>query len=423
MKILLINYRYFVSGGPERYMFNVKEALEEEGHELIPFSIEYPNNVSSEYSKYFVAPLDASGSVYYEEHKFNLKTYYKTIERLFYSKDVERALIKLIEDTQPDVAYVLHYLRKLSPAVLAALKKKNIPMVVRLSDYQMVCPQTHCLRDNKACDICVGGSLYPSVKYKCVKGSGVASVLNLVSTKFHVMKGYFNYIDDFVLTNDFARNMMIKDGYQESRLNVIPTFVVEDGGAVVRSEEGDYVTYVGRLDPTKGVDVAIKSFHKLHEDDRNLKLLIIGEGQDEYVESLHRLAQQGDACDQIKFLGHMDKKEINSYLKYALLNVVTSRWYENLPNVILESYSFGTPVIASDIGSLPGSVITGVSGELFHVGDHEDLAEKIKGLLKDRTKLERMSVNCIELVRKQYSKSVHIDKLTSLFKATISRNV
>ena len=36
MKIVLANYRYFVSGGPEIYMFNVKRLLEEAGHTVIP---------------------------------------------------------------------------------------------------------------------------------------------------------------------------------------------------------------------------------------------------------------------------------------------------------------------------------------------------------------------------------------------------
>ena len=44
MKICLVNYRYFVSSGPERYMFAVKTLLEARGHEVIPFSIRYRQN-------------------------------------------------------------------------------------------------------------------------------------------------------------------------------------------------------------------------------------------------------------------------------------------------------------------------------------------------------------------------------------------
>ena len=55
MKILLVNYRYFISGGPEKYMFNIKRVLEEKGHEVIPFSVHSNRNVETEYSRYFAA--------------------------------------------------------------------------------------------------------------------------------------------------------------------------------------------------------------------------------------------------------------------------------------------------------------------------------------------------------------------------------
>lgn len=42
MKIALVNYRYFISGGPERYYFNIKEVLERHGHTVVPFSIKGP---------------------------------------------------------------------------------------------------------------------------------------------------------------------------------------------------------------------------------------------------------------------------------------------------------------------------------------------------------------------------------------------
>ena len=44
MKIALVNYRYFISGGPERYYFNIKEVLEQHGHTVVPFSIKNSRN-------------------------------------------------------------------------------------------------------------------------------------------------------------------------------------------------------------------------------------------------------------------------------------------------------------------------------------------------------------------------------------------
>lgn len=53
MKIVIANIRYFVSGGPERYMFNIKEVFENNGHTIIPFSIKHANNRPSEYEQYY----------------------------------------------------------------------------------------------------------------------------------------------------------------------------------------------------------------------------------------------------------------------------------------------------------------------------------------------------------------------------------
>ena len=57
MKIILVNYRYFISGGPERYYFNIKEILERNGHVVIPLSVKNSRNFSSDYEILFTYVL------------------------------------------------------------------------------------------------------------------------------------------------------------------------------------------------------------------------------------------------------------------------------------------------------------------------------------------------------------------------------
>ena len=63
MRILLVNYRYYISGGPERYMFNIKKELEDKGNEVIPFSIHSNQNEFCKYSKYFVEPIGSRDAI------------------------------------------------------------------------------------------------------------------------------------------------------------------------------------------------------------------------------------------------------------------------------------------------------------------------------------------------------------------------
>ena len=57
MKIVIIHYRFYEASGPERYMFNITKLLQDKGHEIIPFSLDFKENRSSEYSKYFAKPI------------------------------------------------------------------------------------------------------------------------------------------------------------------------------------------------------------------------------------------------------------------------------------------------------------------------------------------------------------------------------
>ena len=50
MRIIVANYRYFIAGGPEKYMFKFMEAAQKMGVEVIPFSVDNPQNEKTPYS-------------------------------------------------------------------------------------------------------------------------------------------------------------------------------------------------------------------------------------------------------------------------------------------------------------------------------------------------------------------------------------
>lgn len=126
MKILIVHYRYFISGGPERYLFNVKEALEEKGHQVIPFSIKNTQNEKSEYSDFFVDNIGKSDEVFVNKYPKTLRTYCDLVFREFYSFSVKKKLKRLIRETKPDVCYLLVYKRALSPSVIDADRKSVV---------------------------------------------------------------------------------------------------------------------------------------------------------------------------------------------------------------------------------------------------------------------------------------------------------
>ena len=53
MKILIIHYKYSITGGPERYMFNITNLLEKDGHEVIHFSINWNDNIETKQKSFW----------------------------------------------------------------------------------------------------------------------------------------------------------------------------------------------------------------------------------------------------------------------------------------------------------------------------------------------------------------------------------
>ncbi len=421
MNIFLSNYRYFISGGPERYLFNVKMALQEKGHNIIPFSINYSKNVKSQYSRYFVSPLGDESEVYFDQQKKTPKTIFKTFSRLFYSYEVEKSVECLISERKPDIAYILHYLRKMSPSLLVGLKKRGVPIVVRLSDFAMLCPQAHCLREGKPCTLCVNGSLFPSIQNKCLKNSYIVSTLNALATWYHRRKKYFELIDRFVCTNDFMYKMMKDSGFPEEKLFCLPTFTdVSFFEPNENYKKSNYIIYSGRIEPLKGLHVLIDALNLLKNKGLTIQLKIAGTGDHEYEKNCRSKIKEYGLDSSISFLGMVDSVILKDQLKSALLSVVPSVWFENLPNTIIESYACGTPVLASNLGTLSSCVIDKKTGFLFNCGDSSDLADKIEYCLLNKKELSEISKCCRQKALDTYSSKQHIASLEKLFKDVIN---
>lgn len=426
MRILIANYRYFVSSGPERYMFNAISKLEAMGHDVFPFSVKFSKNQPTPYERYFVEPIGGRDEVFFEQHRKSPTAFLRGMSRLFYSHEVERAISAMASEVKPDIAYLMCYLRKLSPSLLVGLKKHGVPIVVRLPDYGMICPQLHCLRGSESCTECLSRGPFASVLYGCVKESRAISLLNYLATQFHKRKGYFNLIDAFVTTNNFMYSMMADAGYDQKILHCIPTFVDIDTFIPNKSERGNFGVYVGRLDHPKGVHVILDAALQIKKssDLQGFHIKIAGSGHEkDYVQSLHKQVLDNKMGDVIQFCGDIQPNMIPEFISKASFSIIPSIWYENLPNTLLESFACGTPVIGSDIGSISMTIKDGMNGFLFTPGDSSSLADVITRYLKSPDLAREMQKYCRATAEEMYSPAAHLRKLINTFNGLVSIGV
>lgn len=408
MRILIVNYRYFISGGPEKYMFNIKKMLEQNGNEVIPFSIHSNKNVETKYEKYFVEPIGSRDATYFEECKKTPKVIWQMITRSVYSLEVKNAIKRIIRDTNPDIVYTIHFINKLSPSVLVGAKEMGIPVVSRLSDYFLLCPRFDFLSNKKICEECLTCGYRACIKKRCVKGSLFASLIRVFSMKVHKRLNVYRNVDAFITPSQFLKNKLVKNGCDAEKIYCLPTFTISKSDVGV-AQVGAYGLYFGRIAEEKGVDTVVKAFEKMPE--RQVKIM-----GDDTTNEAQRLKKYIADCQikNVEFLGFKSGVELENIIKGARYTLIPSIWYDNLPNTALESFQYSKPVIASNIGSLPELVVNSENGYLFEPGNVVQLVEKIC-LLDDDELVRKMGANSRMQLSEKFAPQKHYDELIGVF--------
>ncbi len=408
MKIIVVNKYYYVDGGPERYMFSLSEHLRSLGHEVIPFAMAYSKNLPSEYDKYFVPPAGGGDSSKLVDMEGGISTKLRIAGRSVYSFEAKRRLEQLIRDTKPDLIYGLNIVNHMSPSIIDAARKYNVPVVLRLSDYYLTCPAYLYLRDDQICTECENG-YHRALRHKCVHGSRVATLCRVFAMYMNDAMGIYGKVGAFISPAKFMQNTLIKAGYPAKKVHHIPTFV-DASKWEPRYDNDGYILYFGRLSSEKGVDFLLRSYIQSGVKD---PLVIVGHGQLEYVQELASIA---DCCEkgQISFAGYKSGAELQKLVLGAKFVVVPSRWFDNMPNVVFEAFAAGKPVVATDIGGISEQITT-ETGILVQSGDTGQLAEALVKLSVSPLLVEEMGYHARRLVIEKYNIETHAERLLGVF--------
>lgn len=391
-------------------MFNIKKMLEDNAHEVIPFSIHSNRNVPTEYSKYFVEPIGNRNATYFEECRKTPNVIMQMLSRSVYSFEVKQAIQREIREVKPDLVYIIHFVNKLSPSVITGAKEMGVPVVLRLSDYFLLCPRFDFLYQKKVCEDCLTGGYTSCIKKRCVKGSFFASLVRVFSMKVHCLLKIYDKVDMFVTPSQYLKKKLVTNGFDEKKIRCIPTFTAsktEVGEPVI----GTYGLYFGRITEEKGVDTVVYAYESMPE--KQVKIM----GEDTTDEALRLKKYVADkGLKNIEFIGFKQGEELEDVIRNARFTLIPSIWYDNLPNTALESFQYSKPVIASNIGSLPELVQDSYNGYLFTPGNFRELADKIK-LLDSGDLVAAMGANSRKRLEEQFAPAAHYEQLMELFES------
>ena len=370
MKILQVNQYYYPRGGADIYFLDLCRALENSGQEVAVFAMDHPKNLESIYSKYFVSRVS------YNQQ--GLKDKLKTPGRVLYSLEAKRKFAKLLKDFQPDIIHCHNIYHHLSPSILDVAKKQNIPVVMHLHDYKLICPNHSLFTHNKPCEKCRPDKYYQCIKNSCVKNSLSASILASVEMYLHhnILKIYEQGVTTFIAPSNFMKNMAVSFGQDPRQIEVVynpHNLDLKAANQEIGSYHklGGYFLYFGRLSEEKGLNILIKAAAKAKQ-----KIVIAGAGMIEA--DLKKLAL--DLKAPVEFVGFKSSGDLVELIRNSQAIIIPSICYENMPLSLLEALSLNKIALVSNIGGMPEVIQDGKNGYLFEAGNTDDLVDKINQL-------------------------------------------
>lgn len=377
LKIAFINtlYHPYRVGGAEVSVQILAESLSNAGHNVHVITLHESNHQETIVHNGIHVHRLPLRNIYWPFSKQSRNPFKKFIWHFLdiYNFPARRNVKKLLNLIKPDVLHT-NNISGFSVSIWDAAKSLRIPIVHTSRDYYLLHPNTTLNKAGVDQDpnslACKVWSLIKRLRSQ--KVSCHISISNYVREKITNAK-FFQESDNLVIYNSIDT----------------PTLCAKQSEN--RSHDSIVYGYMGRITPEKGLNVLIKAF-KLAPS--STQLLIAGEGEHEYIESLS-IETEGS---NVKFLGKVYPKDF--YPRIDCL-IVPSLWAEPLGRVVLESYSYRTPVIAANSGGLPEIVEPDKTGYLYK----KDSADELKDILKklNKEKIISLQENC-EIYSRRFSK-------------------
>jgi D-inositol-3-phosphate glycosyltransferase len=176
--------------------------------------------------------------------------------------------------------------------------------------------------------------------------------------------------------------------------------------------QGPLLLFVGRIQPLKGVAVAVRTLGALRRDHPDARLVIVGgpsgpQGEAELARTAELVRELG-LTEQVVFVPPQPHELLSTYYRASDVCLVPSR-SESFGLVALEAAACGTPVVASDVGGLRSLIDHGRTGYLVEDLSPEAFAAWVRQILAEPLLAERLSTGAVLRARRYtWARAAHL---------------
>jgi glycosyltransferase involved in cell wall biosynthesis len=385
MRVLLIHNFYKESGGEDSVFFAEKNLLESKGNDVETLTF------SNQTIKSFTEKLSAS-------------------KNIFFNRRSAKLLQKKIDEVLPEIIHVHNFFYVASPSIFYVAKRNNIPVVLTLHNYRLLCPGGIFLKKQDICEKCLNGSLLNAIRYKCFSNSFTGTALLSGMISYHrLINTLQKKIDVFITLTNFSKTKFIEGGISSDKIMIKPNFNKSTETEYPKKRE-KYALFIGRISTEKGIDLLLNCWENI-----NYPLKIIGRGP-----LMNKLDNQSNR--NIIYLGEKSQDEVYIEMIKAQFLVFPSQCYEGFPMVIVEAFSHGLPVLASNLGSMKEIIKDKFTGILFDQSDLNDMRKKVDWAIKHPRELQEMGKRAFISSKKDFSAMRNYDLLLNIYQKAISIN-
>jgi glycosyltransferase involved in cell wall biosynthesis/SAM-dependent methyltransferase len=370
MNILLVVHQFFPNHytGTERMVLNLSKQFHRTGHSVtvLTYGLLEKDGFTKEGNCYIKEYVYETVKVISVRH-IKMKN---EVSFSVFDDDIEQFCDRFLAKEQFDVIHVCHPMRLGS--VIRSAKKRNIPVVLTLTDFWLMCPRgigvTH---DMILCSGSVDGK-------NCVERCYGEPWEEKISKRFNDTWEVFRSVDKVVCATQFLKGMYESQGYFQDisiiRFGTDYNTIIENS-RIYHEKSEITLGYLSYLAFHKGAHILLEAYTRA--DAPNVSLLMYGDtsADQDYFNQLKNIAKNSK---KIGFPGRYSYENLTTIINNLDAVVLPSLWWENSPLVLLRSLAQDVPLITSDLGGMTEIIKDGVNGFTFKIGDPEDLAKIIK---------------------------------------------
>lgn len=393
-------------GGAEWRTHRTARALLEAGHEVRVICVEDTDGHGFSYVD------DVYERVPVRRLSLDLVQSPDPVRHQYRNPSTGRAVQELIAEFKPDILHLISgYL--MSGSTIEAAQEARVPVVLTLTDFWFLCSRITLVRSDgslcstpahpPACALCLrkqkrrfmlldrwsGGLAGQLFSFAWQKGDD--ALLSALQDRNEYLRQLLDKVEAVISPSLFLKELFETQGVSPRRfLYMRQGLNTSDWVEPVKSGNSHLrIGYIGQIARHKGVDVLIEAFRQLRPGARKAQLFLYGD-VNQFPDFSSRLLKQAEGLEGIVWAGRFEHAQIAQIHAGLDLLVVPSVWYENSPNVILEAFATGTPVIVSQLGGMSELVEDGVNGYHFEAGNAGALAERLQRFVDRPDLAERL---------------------------------